>query len=332
MNTAMRESAAMGRSAAQLPESLGEVFRVSEAMRAGASAQRLRATDLDSPFRGVRRVREAEIARGEVDPFEFIRLEHIGRARAYLEVAPTGAFFCGPTAAAIMRLPVPLRGGQPIEVGVAAPQRAPRVRGVSSRQVLRKLVELGTARGLPVSSPATTWAMLGRELTRDELVVLGDAIVHLPRIPGTQRLDRQPHASPEDLHGAIAAGQRAGAVKLREALKLIRTGSASPPETLLRLALIDAGYPEPELDVDVYDGAGRLLGASELAYRELKIAYEYESRYHRTSSIRWNRDLVKYARYEEAGWKVIRVTGEGFARHRQEILRQTKVAFAVRGA
>lgn len=325
----------MSRPPTRLPAHLGPVFTVSNAINAGVGAERLRAHDLEAPFRGMRRVR-ADARRAalleELDAYERIRIEHVERARAYLEVAPIGSFFCGRTAAAIMKLPAGLGGVEPIEVAVLAPVRAPRVRGVRARQVREKLVELGTAHRLPVSSPATTWAMLGRELDHDQLVVLGDAVVHRSRIPGTDRLDRRPLGTVEDLRQALAAGRRAGSVKLRHALELVRTGSASPPETLLRLALREEGLPEPELDVDVFDAAGQLIGASELAYKSLKIAYEYESVYHRTSNRRWNRDILKYARYEEAGWKVIRVTHENFARHRYEILRQTRVAFARRSA
>lgn len=163
--------------------------------------------------------------------------------------------------------------------------------------------------------------MLGRELTHEELVVLGDAIVHRSRIPGTNRLDREPHASINDLSDMVDRGRREGAPRLREALDCIRTGSASPPETHLRIALLAEGFPEPSLDVDVYSVRGGLIGASEIAYVREKVAFEYESEHHRVDRGQWNRDIQKYRDYREAGWDVIRVTsGLLYARRRKLML------------
>ena len=66
--------------------------------------------------------------------------------------------------------------------------------------------------------------------------------------------------------------------------------------------------PPADLDVEIRDASGRLLGISEFAYRERRVVVEIEGDHHRTSRAQWNRDLDKYAAYAAAGWEVVRVT------------------------
>ncbi|MEO6943359.1 MAG: hypothetical protein ABI053_01450 [Lacisediminihabitans sp.] len=75
---------------------------------------------------------------------------------------------------------------------------------------------------------------------------------------------------------AVAAwcGQN-GATALRAALPLVRLRVRSPRETLLRLLLLDAGLPEPEINFWVYDTRGEFLAECDLVYPEHKVALEY---------------------------------------------------------
>lgn len=294
----------------------------------GVDPGRLRRSDLEAAFHGVRSRRTPKAASdtaGQV-PEALVRRAHLERARKYAAVMPEDAFYCGRTAAIILELPAPLREDSPLEVARCAPARGLRATGIRGVQVAGRLVIRGTYKGLPVTSPASTWAMLGRTLTCEELVVLGDSIVHRSRIPGTNRLDRQPHASIDDLRDMVDRGRREGRPRLREALDLIRTGSASPPETHLRLALLAEGFPEPSLDVDVYSASGGLLGASEIAYVREKVAFEYESEHHRVDRAQWNRDIQKYRDYREAGWDVIRVTNDLLYLRRWKLMLQARTA------
>ena len=115
-------------------------------------------------------------------------------------------------------------------------------------------------------------------------------------------------ASLATVTAAVVAGRRVGRPALRVALERLRTGSSSRPETWCRLLLVDAGLPEPQLDVDVYDERdGEFIGCVDLAYPELRIAIEYEGDQHRTSPAQWQRDIDKYDRLAAAGWRVVRV-------------------------
>ncbi len=162
--------------------------------------------------------------------------------------------------------------------------------------------------GLPMTTPATTWAMLAGELTVRELVTLGDFFVRVPRDAKGRLQSDLRLATIGDLERAMCAGRRVGAGKLREAIELIRVGSASPLETEFRLDATTAGLPEPELDVEIRDEGGRLLGISEVVYRDQRVAVEIEGDHHRTDRAQWHRDIEKYAAYAGIGWEVVRLT------------------------
>ena len=221
-------------------------------------------------------------------------------------------YFCDVTAAALWELPLPgwVVADTILHIGVSG--RAPRARGVRGHQIRPSLVRIveHPERGVRLTDPASTWASLARRLPDVyDLVAVGDAIVRQPRIPGPHgRFERPPLGAREELAGAIEAGRRVGIARLRLALPLVRLGSASRTETWSRLVLIEAGLPEPELDVDIYDDHGSFFGCVDLAYRERRIAIEYEGDQHRTDPAQWQRDIEKHQMLADIGWRVVRVS------------------------
>jgi len=137
---------------------------------------------------------------------------------------------------------------------------------------------------------------------------VGDAIVRIPRDDRGRPRPAQQKATIEALRAAALVPWRRGRERLLAALELIRVGSMSPLETDFRLVTARAGLPEPELDVEIRDDAGRLIGIVDAVYREQRVIVEVEGRHHATSDRQWNRDLDKYAALAAAGWEVIRVT------------------------
>ncbi|QZY52111.1 hypothetical protein [Leucobacter tenebrionis] len=174
-----------------------------------------------------------------------------------------------------------------------------------------------------MSDVPTTWSMLGPRLSRRDAIALGEGAIHLPRIAGTQRLSRPPHATLEELEASAAAPYRRGGAALLEMLPLLSTHSASAPETHLRLALAEWGAPEPELDFDVYDSAGRFLGCSEIAFPEFRVLHEYEGDHHRVRRKQWHRDVQKLRDYVRADWDPIRVTSSLLYREPHKLRDQT---------
>lgn len=180
--------------------------------------------------------------------------------------------------------------------------------------------------------PATTWIDVALRLRERDAVALGDAIVRIPRHPGRGQAGLgQALSSVEEIAKLVAVRGRQGRTTLEERLRLIRQGSASVPETHLRLLLRSWRLPEPVLDLDICDKNGRFVGCSELAYPDVRLALEYEGDHHRTDAYQWNRDIEKYRDYAALGWEVIRVTAE-LQYQRWPVLRDQVVeAFVRRG-
>lgn len=288
-----------------LPPELGDIFRVADASALGVPKGRLRARDLIAPFWGVR------AAAGPCDDDGTRDAEARRQVLRYVPRLAPDAFFTHRSAALLWRLPISVSADEVVHVGVPAPRRPPRGVGVRGHKVASQHVSVRMLDGVPVAGPASTWAQLGAMLDVRDLVAVGDAIVRVPRVTG----GRPGHPSSAlgtiaQLQAVIFAGRRVGINRLRAALPLIRAGAASRPETHVRLDLADAGLPEPELDVEVRDASGRLLGISEMVYSLWRVAVEYEGDHHRTDTQQWNRDIDKYRAYAEAGWTPVRVTAE----------------------
>jgi hypothetical protein len=304
-----------------LPPELGDVFAYPDALDAGASARRMRALDLEAPHRGVRRrvIGHPESPASDTAPLALDRATQVQvwrDARSYAVIMPRQAFFAGRTAAILRGVPV--APAPTLDVAVFAPARAPRVRGVRARTLSPGYATVQTVDGLRVASPASTWAMLGTELSERELVRLGDAIVRVPRDEhGRPRPERR-LATLDDLRAALDVGRRPGAVRLRAALARIRVGAMSPLETDMRLDAVDAGLPEPELDAEVRSVQGRLLGIADGRYRAYRVLIEVEGDHHRTDRRQWARDIEKHAAYAAAGYETVRLTGIQIRHHPEQ--------------
>ncbi|MFC4224730.1 hypothetical protein [Lysinibacter cavernae] len=94
---------------------------------------------------------------------------------------------------------------------------------------------------------------------------------------------------------------------------MIREGSDSRQETLLRLLLADAGLPEPELNVDVCDSAGNWIARVDLLYSEFGVVVEYDGDQHRTSKRQYERDIHRFEDLMLAMNAVVRVRASGLA-------------------
>lgn len=279
-----------------------------EALDRGVSRKRLRASDLERPFHAVRAQKHHVSTAVACDRFGVPRgeaeVDHLERAAAYATRMSDKEFFCLVTAAVVYELPLPrwmVEGA--LDVAVFAPDRLPRSAGVHGHEAKRATVHrrAHAASGFDLTSPASTWAMLGAVLKDPyDLVAVGDAAIRDWRVD-------EPLATVEELTAAVAAGRRVGVQRLREALPLVRTRSASRPETRCRLVLVDAGLPEPKLNFEIVE-QGAVLACVDLAYPHLRIAIEYEGEHHLLDPQQWARDIQRYDRLREAGWIVIRVT------------------------
>ncbi|MEJ1154848.1 hypothetical protein [Microbacterium marmarense] len=296
----------MSRPARALPDELGDAFAVHAALERGVSAARLRSVGLERPFHGVRMLPETPhvLAAFNHDSTQRAAIER--KAKAFEQVMSAGWFFAGSTAAVLFGAPVV--HCDELVVAAIHPADAPRRRGVRAIKVSKHLVAVSKCAGMRVSSPASTWAMLGAELTVRQLVAVGDMLVRVPRTRQGFLMLNHELATVDQLQAALDAGRRIGASRLRQALEQIRVGCASPLETDYRLDAAAAGLPEPELDVEIFDRRGRRIGITEFVYREFGTLVEVEGDHHRTDRKQWNRDIEKYSAYVAEGWEVVRLT------------------------
>ncbi|WP_345046394.1 hypothetical protein [Microbacterium invictum] len=158
--------------------------------------------------------------------------------------------------------------------------------------------------------PADLWASLAGTLTERELIILGDAIVRIPRDRDGAPQPEQQLATIPELEAAARRPGRRRRVELLRACSRVRMGSMSALETDCRLTMEDAGLPEPELDVEILDARGRLIGISDAIYRRWGVVVEVEGRHHSTSDAQWSRDLDKYAAYAAVGLELVRLASK----------------------
>lgn len=289
---------------------LGRPFTLGEAAECGVTKHQLSGETFTRVFRGVHVLADVHDSGWLAQ-----------RARAALAGLPAEAVISHTTAAELLKLPV--RPDWRIHVTVPSGHVVPAVRaGLRPHEGVGAMDVHELPCGLRVTSPARTWLDLAPLMGRDGLVAVGDAIL------------RQDLATVDGLRGAVAgARRRRGVIAARSAVQLVRPGVDSPQETSLRLVVLAAGLPEPEVNLDVFDDAGRWVARPDLSYPTLKIAIEYEGDHHRADQMQWRRDIQRDRDLERLGWIVVRVvaddlrgTGAGLVRRLRGVVRQRSAA------
>lgn len=161
--------------------------------------------------------------------------------------------------------------------------------------------------GVRVTGMERTWADLASLLApglTEPVVAAGDALVTPPWTPDGRLPARTTTAA---LRSALErAGRFKGVRTARAALDLVRVGADSPQETALRLALLHAGLPEPELQL-VLDPRRPRSPDADLGWRELRLVIHYDGAHHLNPEQRavdaWRDDG-----WRRAGWAQIWAT------------------------
>lgn len=290
-----------------VPEELrGRAVTLHHLHDAGVAPSRVRARDFAPLYRGV------YLAPGASPDL-------LTRCTGLAAVLPPEARFSHVTAARLYGAPLPLRLGpsgaampDPAElhvtvpVGTTVPRRRP---GVVTHQRLSADVPRLVG-GVAVSSPEQTFVDLATVLPLSDLVALGDYFVR-DLIPRTDLID----------HVRTARARTRGIVRARRAAALVREGVDSAPESHLRLIIVHAGLPEPEVNPTVYSNDGEWLGQPDLAHRRQRVASQYDGDVHRTSRRRWLQDIARDEAFRDSGWVVLRATSYDLARPRRYLNR-----------
>jgi hypothetical protein len=190
-----------------------------------------------------------------------------------------------------------------------APQR------VVTRDDLLRSGESQWLDGLRLTTPERTAFDIGRRETRDRAVADLDALA----------------AATDFKVGDVMelAGQHRRARGLRKldvALDLVDGGAQSPKETLLRLLLIDAGFPRPQTQIPVPGPDGFPRYFLDMGWEDIMLAVEYEGEQHWTDPRQFGYDVDRQEYISGVGWTVIRVV----SRHRRpDIIRRVQRAWDV---
>lgn len=207
-------------------------------------------------------------------------------------------------------------GTAPWELSVRGPTQT----GHADVRLHRRLGDLDERRlgSLPVSGPERTIVDCALRATLVESVQLME---HMLRAGHTTRDRLFRYLERCHLHGVVAA---------REAFAYVRERSESPRETWVRLLLVVAGLPEPDLNVEVRTDDGTFVARVDLLFTRWKVVVEYDGRHHETDAAQWARDRRRREALEALGYRVI-VVAAADVRLPRDVVRRVHLALVARG-
>jgi hypothetical protein len=254
----------------------------------GLTPKRLRASDLDRSTWGIR-------ALG-------IRTGLRDRCAMLATRLRDDAFFSHSTAALLLGAPLPLKLERAVtlHVSVAAPEPAPHARGIAGHSLAIDEGDVVATHGIRHTAAARTWCDLAGILSPEDLVAVGDYLIHW----------RSPLATKRELADVVARmGQRRGVRNARVALELLSDRPESRPESHLRLIVLRAGLPEPRVNHVIVDTETGKHVRPDLTFSEHKLIIEYQGDYHRTRA-QWRKDMTRRSRLEAQGWYVMELNAD----------------------
>lgn len=111
-------------------------------------------------------------------------------------------------------------------------------------------------------------------------------------------------------------------------VELMDPAAESAPESRLRVRLILAGLPRPVAQFEIFRD-GVFVARVDLGYPDLKIAVEYDGRWH-ASAAQLERDRRRLNRLLGADWIVFHVTADQMRRGLDELIDEIRAAIKAR--
>lgn len=205
-------------------------------------------------------------------------------------------------------LPLPKELYTPtICISVATTWPRSRIKGVKTFRRNNSL-EVEDHGNFIITSPRQTFLDLAMVApNRNILVACGDILVK----DDEKKLD--------DLKTFVADARNVNGLPLaRKAVKLIRVGAESIMESKARVQLLDAGLPDPQVNLNVHDSNGEFVARVDMAYELERVAIEYEGRHHALDAEQFEKDVYRIRRLGDIGWTVIRITAKDVADPRRQ--------------
>jgi hypothetical protein len=151
------------------------------------------------------------------------------------------------------------------------------------------------------------------------LVVLGDSLIKAGRTTAAA------------LRDTALSWRGRGAKLARRAGRYVRDGVDSGMETRLRMLLVLAGLPAPEVNFILRHPDGSWWMRFDLCYPSLKLIIEYDGRQHAQDDDQWLHDLKRREALDRMGWRIIAVTRHDYYDTPEEVLRRVRDALIDRG-
>lgn len=255
--------------------------------------------------------RAGGIGRSELDrawaaPHWGIRVRELddslmARCRALVPRLPAGFAFSHATAAMLMGLPLPRRLEiDEIHVALQAGHRAIDASGVVGHELRLNVHDRAELDGLPITSPARTFRDLAPHLSVADLIAVGDAMIHRSA----------PLVGYETLAALTVARRRyRGRRRAIEAIPRLSDRAESRPESLLRIALEDAGLPSMLVNEDVHVN-GRFIARPDIRFEHFALVVEYDGTQHATDPVQWRKDVARFEALKDAGLDYVRATSD----------------------
>ncbi|RLV47602.1 DUF559 domain-containing protein [Nocardioides mangrovicus] len=239
------------------------------------------------------------------------------RAQAGLLLHPVAdAHLSHSTVAQLLGIPVPVDD----EIHVTVHARRDRHYRAGLRPHFRAAPsDCAQFRGMPISAALQLFVELAATLPLVDTVVAGDHMV------------RHGFFTRDELVDYCARLRGKHVRKSRRAAALVRAEVDSPMETRLRLLLVFAGLPEPEVNFRIVGATGRLRRRLDLSYPRIRLIVEYDGRHHIERVGQWESDLDRREELDEGGWRIIVVTSAGIFHDPLRTIERVRRALVQRG-
>lgn len=278
-------------------------------------------------FRGSRAIKKGQLTRAQLRSSAWRRLFRDVYADATLNdshelrCTASGAFLLPKGAAIAGRSAAHLHGGLALRpadpVEVLTPKDFGPVCGLVIHRGRVGAADTTSEGRLLVTTPLRTCWDLARWLDPMEAVVAVDALLK------RQTLD----PAKLEAYARLIQGE-VGYAKVMRAAELADTASESPQESRLRVGLVLAGLPNPAAQ-HIITRDGSFVARVDLAWPALRIAVEYDGRWHASTS-QFELDRARLNRLLGADWMVFHVTAEQLRNGLPALVAEIKAAMRTR--